>query len=170
MKVSRWVIILGCAAALGLTGCRSAVHVAGPSASARPPATTRCRTSQLAAAFTDETSGILHKELTLVLTNRSAHTCYVNGFAGLGFLDSSGHLLSTHLAHVNYPPHAAVTLHPGGSARALLDWTAIKTRLVPYLHPSVVDVTPPGQHTHLAAKAWTFGPIAGGILATSPFR
>jgi hypothetical protein len=86
------------------------------------PGTPRCHTSQLAAAFTGASSAMLHKGVTLVLTNESDRTCYVYGYEGLGFLDSQGNPLPTHLSRTAQA-HTAVTLRPGRAAYTSLYWS-----------------------------------------------
>jgi Protein of unknown function (DUF4232) len=178
---------IACAAAL-IAGCSATApspqaaaasprpRGSAPAASGIPAAGTapaiaagpaRCETGQLTAAFTGLSSGMLTKDVTLVLTNHSEQTCYVYGYEGLGFVDSGGHALPTDLARLSYR-HANVTLRPGASAYASLQWSVMTSTSRSFASPSAVEITPPDEYTHLIQR-WTSGPVPGGAVNTTPF-
>jgi Protein of unknown function (DUF4232) len=62
--------------------------------------------------------------MTLILTNRSSRSCFLDGYVGLGLLGA--HLafpgpLPTQVTRVS-APHRPVRLRPGVNAQALLTW------------------------------------------------
>lgn len=107
------------------------------------------------------------KGMTLILTNHSARTCYVYGYEGLGFLDSNGNALPTHLTW-RKEPHTQVMLRPGANAQALLTWRVNQGTPTP-LNPDLVEITPPDEYTHLV-MIWPGGAVQGGSIATWPLR
>jgi len=137
-----------------------------------PPGTSvpRCHTGQLAATFAYAGSamgGVTGS--TLVLTNRSQQACHVYGYEGLGFLDSNSNPLPTHLTR-QAEAHTDVTLRPGGSAYAGLQWHSYDpTGRTPVVHPRQLEVTPPGEYSHLTQR-WPFGGVTGGAVHTTPLR
>jgi len=130
----------------------------------------RCHTGQLAARFAYAGSamgGVTGN--ALVLTNRSQQACHVYGHEGLGFLDSNSNPLPTHLTR-QAEAHTDVTLRPGGSAYAGLQWHSYDpTGRTPVVHPRQLEVTPPGEYSHLTQR-WPFGDVTGGAVHTTPLR
>src|ERR1019366_5506021 len=142
--------------------------VTQPGTSAPHAGPPRCHTGQLTARFAYAGSamgGVTGS--TLVLTNRSQRTCYVYGYEGLGFLDSTGRPLPTHLTR-EAEAHKDVTLRPGASAYAGLQWHWYDLMgRTPVVHPSQVEVTPPDEYSHLT-EHWPFGGVTGGTVYTTP--
>jgi Protein of unknown function (DUF4232)/Ricin-type beta-trefoil lectin domain len=127
----------------------------------------RCRTGQLAAAFTGLNAAMGgQRGMTLILTNRSSRTCYVYGYEELGFLDNGDSPLPAHLTRVSVP-HARVRLRPGANAQAMLTWRAYPDTSHPLEYPLWAEITPPDAHTHLMAR-WPAEPVRGGDIATWP--
>ncbi len=137
-----------------------------PGASAPQASIPRCHTNELAGTFTGFNSAMYHKGVTLWLTNRAAHTCYIYGYEGLGLLDSHGNLLPTHLARVA-EAHSDVMMRPGGSAHASLVWSVMPDTKTAFVYPSQVEITPPDEYAHLTVP-WPFGGVVGGSISTTP--
>jgi hypothetical protein len=149
------------------------VATAQPAApgAAPPPSIPRCHTNEVAVTFTG-----FHRGVALWLRNRSPRACHVYGYEGLGFLDSQGKLLPTHLSRVA-ETHSRVLLSPGGSAHATLVWqvpgqppvtpTVMPDQKRPIVNPSQVEITPPDEYTHLTVP-WPFGGVVGGDISTTP--
>jgi hypothetical protein len=197
MGTARSAAALAAAACLAvLTGC--AGHAAAPGAGAsRSPSTSsaaptpapastpaapapaptggqasvpRCHTSQLSVAFTGLNSAMGgQRGMTLILTNHSGTICQVYGYPGLAFTNSGGFPMTTHLTWMN-ESHAAVVLHPGGNAQALLTWRANTATGGPApFNPDRVHITPPDEYAYLQA-IWPGGPVLGGDIAAWPLR
>jgi hypothetical protein len=139
-----------------------------PSAGGLP----RCRTGQLAAAFTGLNAASGGSQgMTLILTNHSSRGCYLDGYAGLRLL--GGRLtfpgpLPTHVTWVS-APHRLVRLHPGGNAQALLTWHS-STLAGGWLgYPQRVEITPPGAYRYLTGM-WPKVPVNSGQIAVWPLR
>jgi hypothetical protein len=130
----------------------------------------RCHTRQLAAAFTglNGASGG-QRGMTLILTNRSAATCYVYGYAGLGLRGSGDRPLPTHLGRVP-APHTRVVLRPGQNAQAMVTWR-VSSPTPPDRpeYPQLAAVTPPDEYTYLLQIWPSSEPVNGGDLAIWPF-
>jgi hypothetical protein len=89
--------------------------------------------------------------LILTLTNSSRHTCELDGYPGLGLLDSRHHVLHTvtrrgSTFYANDPGRRPVDLAPGQMARASLAWTHAASSAVT---ASYLEVTPPDSATRL---------------------
>ena len=105
--------------------------------------------------------------MTLILTNHSGATCYVNGYPGLAFYNGNGFPMTTHLTWTPQP-HSQVLLRPAGNAQALLTWRVNINGPTPF-NPDLVHITPPGEHAYLWA-IWPGGPVMGGSIASWPLR
>jgi Domain of unknown function (DUF4232) len=87
----------------------------------------------------------------LDLTNSSRHACALDGYPGLGLLDSRHRVLPT-VTHrggtfwTNDTGRRTVDLAPGQTAYAGLAWTRTGNRAV---SASYLEVTPPNSTTHL---------------------
>jgi Protein of unknown function (DUF4232)/Ricin-type beta-trefoil lectin domain len=142
---------------------------AAPGAPGAPgaPILPRCHTSQLAATFTGLNAAMGgQRGATLVLTNRSSRTCYVYGYVGLGFLDSSG-VLPTHVTWIS-APHTRVTLRPGGNAQTMVTWREYPDGTSTLVYPQWVQITPPDEYAHLIRPWPSSGAVRGGDVATWP--
>jgi hypothetical protein len=109
--------------------------------------------------------------MTLILTNHSRHSCYLEGYVGLGLL--GGHLtfpgpLPTHVTWVS-APHRPVRLHPGGNAQALLTWHDSTLAGGWLEYPQLVEITPPDAYQHLTGM-WPKVRVNRGQIAVSPLR
>jgi ricin-type beta-trefoil lectin protein/uncharacterized protein DUF4232 len=132
----------------------------------------RCRTGQLSPAFTGLNSASGGQSgMTLILTNHSSHSCYLNGYVGLGLLGA--HLdfpqpMPTHVTRVK-TPHRPVRLRPGGNARALLTWRTSTLAGGRLEHPQRVKITPPGARLQLLGM-WPKSPVNSGHITVWPLR
>jgi ricin-type beta-trefoil lectin protein/uncharacterized protein DUF4232 len=144
------------------------VQPAAPAAGTPP----RCRTGQLSAAFTNLNRASGGSEgMTLILTNRSAHKCYVYGYAGLRLL--GGHHtfpgpLPTHVKRI-HAAHSRVPLSPGANAQAMLTWGTSTLAGGRLEHPQRVEITPPHDYRHLTGM-WPHAPVVNGNIADWPLR
>ncbi len=98
---------------------------AHPSRAAQTASIPACRTSALSAKLEPGSPGAGQRYATLVLTNRSARTCHTYGYAGLGFLDRRGRMLSTNAVRIERANRARVVLAPNASAGELLHWSEV---------------------------------------------
>ena len=85
------------------------------------------------------------------LTNSSRHTCALDGYPGLGLLNSRHQVLHTvthwgSTFYANDPGRRLVDLAPGQTARARLAGTQAGSSAV---SASYLDVTPPDSTAHL---------------------
>jgi Protein of unknown function (DUF4232)/Ricin-type beta-trefoil lectin domain len=126
----------------------------------------RCRTGQLSAVFAGLNAGMGSRGMTLILTNRSARTCSLYGYPGLGFLTSGGFPMPTHVTRVNVA-HGRVTLRPGGNAQAQLTWHAGIGSAGAVEYPRMVQITPPDAYGHLTLT-WPDEPVQGGDITAWP--
>jgi ricin-type beta-trefoil lectin protein/uncharacterized protein DUF4232 len=139
-----------------------------PSAGGLP----RCRTGQLSSAFTGLNAASGGSEgMTLILTNRSSSSCYLDGYVGLQLLGA--HLafpgpLPTQVTRVK-APHQLVTLDPGGNAQALLTWNRSTLAGGKLEYPQRVEITPPGAHRYLTGM-WPKVPVNNGKIAVWPLQ
>jgi len=123
------------------------------SAAAPSAAVAACTTSGLRVSVSGSASDSMSHAagVTLELTNRSRHTCALDGYPGLGLLDSRHQVLHT-VTHggstwwANDPGRRPVDLAPGQAARASLAWTHAGSSAV---SASYLEVTPPDSTTHL---------------------
>ncbi|WP_433256184.1 DUF4232 domain-containing protein [Streptosporangium sp. CA-135522] len=100
------------------------LKVAATGSSTARTAVGRCRTEALAARIGTVDAGAGQRYAPLVITNRSARTCWVYGFAGLIMIDRNGDALRTRTRRENVRPRR-ITLRPGAGAHARLHWTEV---------------------------------------------
>ncbi|MFJ2645678.1 DUF4232 domain-containing protein [Streptomyces sp. NPDC087420] len=138
-------------------------HSGGTSTSA---AADRCHTSEVKASVGDNNPGAGQENFALVLTNTSGHTCTVDGFPGLAFLNKAGH-------HVSVDPERAsvtgtlVKLAPGRSAWAPMTFGNPQITGVTTVTPAAVLITPPDEKDALKV-AWTGGSVTNTGKASVP--
>jgi Protein of unknown function (DUF4232) len=162
-------------ALLATTLLTPTLAVAGSAATAAPAAAAAtCATASLSAAIHPGSPGAGQRYATVVLTNRSASSCTVQGYGGLALLGARGVGVPTDLRRVTPPAPGAVLLLPGASARSLLHWSVIAG---PGENPSsaceptatAVVVTPPDQST-AALLGWGLGPVCShGLIEQSAY-
>jgi len=142
---------------------------------AHPPPTgglPRCGSGQLSSTFTGLNSASGGQSgMTLILTNHSSHSCYLDGYVGLRLLGA--HLdfprpLPTQVTRIR-APHRPVRLYPGGNAQALLTWHTSTLAGGWLEYPQRVDITPPGASWHLTGM-WPKAPVNRGQIAVWPLR
>jgi Protein of unknown function (DUF4232) len=86
-----------------------------------PPATPACQASQLQGASAAEGAATGNVNMPIVVRNRSAAACYLEGWADLAILDGRGHLLAAAAGTANRGtffddwPEVPVLLQPGTS-------------------------------------------------------
>ncbi|WP_327232901.1 DUF4232 domain-containing protein [Streptomyces sp. NBC_01317] len=130
----------------------SPTHSGGTSTSAGGG---RCHTPDVKASVGPDNPGAGQENFALVLTNTSGHTCTVDGFPGLAFLNKAGQ-------HVSVDPERAsvtgtlVKLAPGRSAWAPMTFGNPEITGVTTVTPVAVLITPPDEKDALKV-AWTGG-------------
>ena len=154
---TRWVVLV-CALVLGLgTLGMASVPAAGAASSV-----TQCSTADLSAQLKAGSPGAGQRYATVVLTNRSTHSCALGGYGGMALLGAPRQGVPTDLRRVASPAPTTLTVAPGGSVRSLLHWTVIPAVDEPgtACEPTAVTVvvTPPNQTTALL-RPWTFGAV-----------
>lgn len=141
----------------GLTG--TATALAGTAAPAWIPA---CRTVDLSARIVPGSPGAGQRYATLVLTNRSRHTCHTYGYVGMGFLDARGNSAATDVVRDHSTAPHRVVLLPGHHASTQLHWTVVQgtgDASGPCVTaPRRVEITPPDEFSHLII-GWSGGTV-----------
>jgi Domain of unknown function (DUF4232) len=138
----------------GQTPATSGTSATAPASPAAPSANVAaCTTSDLRVSLDGSASDSASHGagLFLVLANGSRHTCALDGYPGLGLLNSRHQVLPTvthrgSTFYANDPGRRPVDLAPGQTARAGLAWTDAGSSTV---SASYLDVTPPGSTTRL---------------------
>ncbi|MET9448462.1 DUF4232 domain-containing protein [Streptomyces cinerochromogenes] len=150
-----------------------------PTGSARPsgtgtaeqspaePAPQRCRTAGLKAALGPNHPGAGQSNFTLVLTNRSPHTCRMSGFPGVAFVDASGAAVTPDPERATGTRRQSVTLAPGADAWAGLSYTDPALTGVTTVTPRALLVTPPDETAALSVP-WTGGRVSDTGKASVP--
>ncbi|MFD8558447.1 DUF4232 domain-containing protein [Streptosporangium canum] len=122
---------------------------AGSGSSGAETAVERCRTGALAARVGAVDAGAGQRYAPLVVTNRSARTCWVYGFVGLIMIDRNGDALRTRTRRESVQPHR-VTLRPGAGAHARLHWTEVASgRETRCPAAARLMIIPPDEVAHL---------------------
>ncbi|MEV4184746.1 DUF4232 domain-containing protein [Streptosporangium canum] len=122
---------------------------AGSGSSGAETAVERCRTGALAARVGAVDAGAGQRYAPLVVTNRSARTCWVYGFVGLIMIDRNGDALRTRTRRESVQPHR-VTLRPGAGAHARLHWTEVPSgRETRCPAAARLMIIPPDEVAHL---------------------
>ncbi|MFK8848600.1 DUF4232 domain-containing protein [Streptomyces sp. Ac-502] len=133
--------------------------------------TERCHTSGLTAAFatgedaTPDPDADGPTTTSIVLTNKSNHTCKIGGFAGIDLKPDAGGpgwSLTRSTAQ-----HGSLTLAPGESTDFTLNLGMAKENAEDSWLPRTVTVTPPNETTSLTLK-WPWGPLVDQRGATHP--
>lgn len=158
-------------AAQGSTGTNSEVATQGlrvAGASTGSAAAKRCRTAALSARVGAVDAGAGQRYAPLVLTNKSARSCWVYGFAGLIMIDGRGDVLRTRTRREAVGPQR-ITLRPGASAHARMHWTVVPTgRETRCPESARLIILPPdevGAHLEIPFKA---APCDDGRIDVSP--
>ncbi|MBB4698704.1 DUF4232 domain-containing protein [Sphaerisporangium siamense] len=154
---------------IALLAALAASGVPAQAQAAKEAAPARCRTTQLKASLGRLDSGAGQRYVPLVLTNTSARTCWVYGFAGLVMIDAKGDALRTRTRRTNTVPHR-VTLRPGRAARSTLHWTVMTTGDERTCPPAArLMIIPPDEIAHLEIP-FTATVCDDGRIDTTPFR
>lgn len=141
----------------------------------------RCHTPDLAVSLGRIAAGLGNVEVNVYLRNRSAHTCYVRGYAGFGLEDSGHGVQPSHVRRGSTyfqadPGPRRVVLRPGDRAVTNLAWTDNPFPGEPRrgnCEPlsAWLEVTPPDEHVPLLVRFGTsvcgHGALASSALAWS---
>lgn len=154
---------LGALALAATTAVAGAPAATGAPAAASAAAVPACRTSDFAAGLRLGSPGAGQRYATLVLRNRSRHTCHTYGYVGLQLRAASGKALPTRTQRVRKPAPKRIRLMPGAHAFAKLQWGVIPDQNEPQRWPCEptprrLQVTPPDHTTRLNLR-WTSGPV-----------
>jgi hypothetical protein len=148
-------------AVAGATLATAAALAAGAHpAHASPP---RCDVHDLTAKLTRFDAGAGQRYATLVLRNRTGHTCRTFGYVGMQLLAADGRALPTDVVRVRRDAVKAVRLQPGDHAYAVLHWGAIPgpgdaPRGGCRPAPRRVEITPPDSTRRLVLP-WRAGAV-----------
>ncbi|WP_051813690.1 DUF4232 domain-containing protein [Kitasatospora sp. MBT63] len=122
----------------------------GATAAATPAAADRCHTGEVKADI--QLQGDRPGSAMLMLVNKSTRTCTVFGYPGVGGLladNSKVALTANRVAHPGAP--VAVTLKPGTTAFAGLDWAPCSKSDVDCKVLAGLELTPPDETTQVIA-------------------
>lgn len=141
------------------TATTSSTPSTSASATPTPTAGGRCRESQLALSFGMGQGGVGHVGTVLVLHNTSAVSCVLYGYVGARLDAANRTFLPTKVVrgggylYQDPGPHQ-VTLAPGGTASAGLEWDHVPSPGDPNPCPTstYLEVTPPNSTHYLFAK------------------
>jgi hypothetical protein len=149
----------------------AALLAIAPNAGAAAP---RCTADMLTARVTAPAPGAGQRQAALVLTNRAASPCSTRGYVGLQLTGAGGRAIPTQAVRTGAAA-APVTLAPGATARATLQWTVMPAGSEPVDGPCEATprrllVIPPNGTRQLAAR-WTQGPVCQrGRFLLSPLH
>jgi uncharacterized protein DUF4232 len=155
--------------ALILAACEQATSGHGPSGNASTNASTsapsdqgsaiaggsgsgRCQTSQLKITLGPMNGATGNEIASVTMTNQSATSCYLGGYAGVELLDVNGNHLgdaqrSTDSFFGTYPAPHRVDIPPGQSTTFDLTWVGVDPcGSTPGWHPAYFRITPPGDY------------------------
>jgi hypothetical protein len=147
-----------------------------PGATSTPaPAARRCTTATLSGAVRPLDSAAGQRYAEIVLTNRGAGSCVINGYGGVGLLAAGGRALPSRQDRDTTVPGAPVTLRPGATAVSRLHWGAVTStgdsqRGQCQPTPTTLTVIPPDERAALRI-AWALGPVCDrGRLEQQAYR
>lgn len=159
------------AAAIIAAATLTATGIGATAASAA--ATPRCHTADLKIRLKPAAGevGMMHVGDVLSATNRSHHTCYVDGYAALRLRSAHGTAVHTETQRgstyfVHDPGPHKVVLKPGRAAVADLEYSHIRQSDTEYA--KYLRVTPPGE-THYATVALPDRYVWRGRLTVTAF-
>lgn len=156
-------------AALAVVMC-TAAHAAPPASTADT-----CDPPQLSMKLTEGSPGAGQREATLSMTNKSHMSCYSGGFPGMLLLAGPGKPVVTHVQWVDKGAAQLNYLHPGGTVKAQMHWSAIQgtgdKRSGPcFRAPKRVRITPPDAYGY-KTLAWNMGTVCErGTIQVTPMR
>ena len=126
----------------------------------------RCHTSELTGSLVPGDPGAGQRHATLVLTDTGGETCTIDGYGGIGLVDAAGRALPTKQVRVASPAPKLITLRPGATVRAQLQWGAVpgtgdSTTGDCQPTAAALQVIPPDE-TDALRVAWSGGPVCEG--------
>ena len=126
----------------------------------------RCHTSELTGSLVPGDPGAGQRHATLVLTDTGGETCTIDGYGGIGLVDAAGRALPTKQVRVASPAPKLITLRPGATVRAQLQWGAVpgtgdSTTGDCQPTAAALQVVPPDE-TDALRVAWSGGPVCEG--------
>ncbi len=164
--------LVGAAVALAIPSAALAATQSGGAHLATGASIPACHVADLSARIIPGSPGAGQRYGTLVLTNRSGHTCHTYGYVGMAFLDGHGHTMATDVVReATSQPHRVV-LAPGQRATSQLHWSDVPgpgDSTGPCVSaPRRLEITPPDMYHHLVI-AWRGGTACErGRVDTTP--
>ncbi len=155
----------------------SAIPTSAPPASTtsttRTAANSRCATASLSITMTDlgAAAGTAYRELGF--KNTSAHSCTMQGYPGVSFVDAQGRQIGA-AAQRMAGPDGPLTLTPGASAAALMAYHDVYVATVAGCQPTTaagVAVYPPGETASVTVATSLMAcanPATSGSAGVSP--
>ena len=124
--------------------CVALLPLTASVAFAAPVPARACQSSQLRAAVSSDTGAMLHREITVTLTNRGASACTLDGYPAIRLLDAQHRASVAAESFSGAAPHA-FSLAPGKHA-AFEMRVATSDGVVPaYPTMPILAIIPPGD-------------------------
>lgn len=142
------------------TAAASVAASSTPSVSPSPTGPVGCRVADLAVHAAMAQAGLGHVGQLVVFTNTSATPCTLYGYMGLRLVDASRHDMATQVIrgqgylYRDPGPHL-VTLAPGGTASAAMEWDHIPGPGDPQSGcptSTYLEITPPNDVNYLFVR------------------
>jgi hypothetical protein len=124
--------------------CAALLPLSASVALAAPAPVRACQSSQLRAAVSSDSGAMMHRAITVTLTNRSASACTMDGYPAVRLLDAQHRASVAAESFSGEPPHA-FSLAPG--KHATFDMLIATSNGVIPAYPTmpILAIIPPGD-------------------------